>query len=75
MLKKILRRVALTLIVLFGVTIIAFILVRLSPGDPAVQMLPSTATEEQILNMRERMGLNEPYIVQYFIYLGNLRCV
>ncbi|MBS6762820.1 MAG: ABC transporter permease [Clostridium sp.] len=72
MLKKILRRVALTLIVLFGVTIIAFILVRLSPGDPAVQMLPSTATEEQILNMRERMGLNEPYIVQYFIYLGNL---
>ena len=49
MLKKILRRVALTLIVLFGVTIIAFVLVRLSPGDPAVQMLPATATEEHFL--------------------------
>ncbi|MBU9726295.1 ABC transporter permease [Diplocloster modestus] len=72
MFKKILRRLALTLIVLVGVTIIAFALVRLAPGDPAVQMLPATATQEQIDNMRTRMGLDQSYVVQYFMYIGNL---
>jgi len=70
--KRILRRLFLTVFVIFGVTIIAFVLVRLTPGDPARQMLPPTATEEQILTMRQRMGLDKPYIVQYGIYVGNL---
>jgi ABC-type dipeptide/oligopeptide/nickel transport system permease component len=35
-------------------------------------MLPPTATEEQMLTMRQRMGLDKPYIVQYGIYVGNL---
>ena len=70
--KRILRRLFLTVFIIFGVTIIAFVLVRLTPGDPARQMLPPTATEEQILTMRQRMGLDKPYIVQYGIYVGNL---
>jgi ABC-type dipeptide/oligopeptide/nickel transport system permease component len=61
-----------TVFVIVGVTIIAFILGRIAPGDPAVQMLPSTATAEQIQAMRERMGLDQSYIMQYFIYMKNL---
>jgi ABC-type dipeptide/oligopeptide/nickel transport system permease component len=35
-------------------------------------MLPSTATEEQVQEMRARMGLDKPYIVQYWLYLDNI---
>jgi ABC-type dipeptide/oligopeptide/nickel transport system permease component len=72
LLEKIIHRLVFTLIVIIGVTIIAFLLVRLAPGDPAVQMLPSVATEDQIQEMRERMGLDKPYIVQYGLYINNI---
>jgi ABC-type dipeptide/oligopeptide/nickel transport system permease component len=70
--QRILRRIVLTLIVIIGVTIIAFVLVRLTPGDPAAQMLPVTANREQIAAMHERMGLDRPLIFQYFLYTSNL---
>lgn len=71
-LKSILRRILLMLVIIFGVSIIAFTLVRLTPGDPAKQMLPSTATAEQVQQMRERMGLDQPFYVQYGMYIGNI---
>jgi len=64
--------VFLTFIIILGVTIIAFVLVRLTPGDPARQMLPATATEEQVLAMRQRMGLDKPLFIQYGMYISNI---
>ena len=72
LLTRVLRRVLLTLFIVVGVTIISFVLVRLAPGDPAKQLLPATATEEQVQAMRERMGLDKSYLVQYGLYLNNL---
>lgn len=72
MLKNLFRRLISTIVVLIGVSILAFVLVRLAPGDPALQMLPATATEEQIENMHIRMGLDKPLVVQYFTYMGNV---
>jgi ABC-type dipeptide/oligopeptide/nickel transport system permease component len=72
LLKKILRRLVFTLIIIIGVTIIAFFLVRIAPGDPAQQMLPATAPKEQVQDLRMRMGLDKPYIVQYGMYINNL---
>jgi peptide/nickel transport system permease protein len=72
LLTRILRRVLLTLIIVFGVTVIAFLLVRLTPGDPARIMLAPTAKEADVQAMRTRMGLDKPYIVQYGLYLDNL---
>jgi ABC-type dipeptide/oligopeptide/nickel transport system permease component len=69
---RILRRAAMTLFIVFGVTIIAFLLVRLAPGDPAAVLLPPTATEEDIAAQRKLMGLDEPLPYQYWLYLGNL---
>jgi len=66
------RRALQTLIVLFGITVIAFILVRVAPGNPAALMLPADATDEQLVAMEAFMGLDQPLIVQYFTYLGNL---
>ena len=69
MLKKILSRVVSTIIVLIGVSIMSFLLVRLGGGDPARLVLPDTATEQEIEAQRVRMGLDQPYVVQYFTYV------
>lgn len=63
--RKLLKRLLSTIFVLFGISIVAFTLVRVAPGNPAKMMLPDTATEEQIEAMEEQMGLDKPYIVQY----------
>lgn len=67
--KTIARRFISTIIVLIGVSIMAFALVRLGGGDPARLMLPETATEEEVELMRDRMGLNDPLPVQYLTYI------
>lgn len=58
--------------VLVGISVISFLLVKLSPGDPIRMLLGDRATEEAILAVRERYGLDRPLIEQYFVYLGNL---
>ncbi len=59
--------------VLFGVATIAFALMYLLPGDPASAMLAkSGASAEQIAELREDMGLDSPFHVQYLRYLGNV---
>lgn len=69
---KVMRRVLQTLIVLFGISVIAFALVRLAPGNPAALLMPVDATAEQLAAMEARMGLDQPAVVQYFRYVGNL---
>lgn len=72
MLNYIIRRIMMLIPVLIGVTILAFALIHLIPGDPARSMLGEKATAEQLEVLREEMGFNDPYIVQYGRYLGNV---
>lgn len=58
--------------VLFGISVITFILVRLIPGDPARVILGTRATPTAIANIRAQYGLDEPLIAQYFYFLRNL---
>ena len=69
MLSYIIRRFLQTLIVLFVVTVCAFALVRLAPGNPARLMLPDEATDEQVAAMEARLGLDKPLYEQYFNYI------
>lgn len=55
--------------VVIGVSIIVFILMQMTPGDPAQIILGPQAGEEDVQNLREQMGLNDPLIVQYFRFL------
>jgi peptide/nickel transport system permease protein len=55
--------------VLLGVSIIVFFMVRAIPGDPAQIMLGQQATQAQIQQVRENMGLDKPIIVQYGLFL------
>src|SRR5262245_47401602 len=54
------------------VTITVFVMVRLIPGDPAKLMLGDLAQPEQIERMRHQMGLDQPIVTQYFIWLSNI---
>ena len=58
--------------VIFGISVITFILVRLIPGDPARNILGTRATPAAIANIRAQYGLDEPMWLQYFYFLRNL---
>jgi len=58
--------------VILGVTIIAFSLIQIAPGDPARTMLGQHATQKEINEIREKYGLDEPIIVQYWIWLNGV---
>ncbi|MGA3797532.1 ABC transporter permease [Pseudomonas fluorescens] len=58
--------------VLIGISLVSFLLVQLSPGDPVRLLLGDRATETAIAQLREQYGLDQPLIPQYFTYLSNL---
>ncbi len=66
------RRLLLLLPVLFGITFVTFALARILPGDPCYVILGERATEEQCNAFREREGLNDPILVQFGRYLGDI---
>ncbi|WP_333650346.1 ABC transporter permease [Lacrimispora sp.] len=66
------KRLFSAIIVLFGVSVVAFGLMRLAPGNPAALMLPDNATAEQIAAVEAKMGLDKPLIQQYFIYIWDV---
>jgi peptide/nickel transport system permease protein len=55
--------------VLLGVSIIVFFMVRTIPGDPAQILLGQQATQEQVQELRAKMGLDKPVLVQYGVFL------
>lgn len=58
--------------VIIGVTIIIFLIMALSPGDPARLVLGDMASEESIANWREAHGLNDPLALRYVKYMKNM---
>lgn len=73
-LKFIAKRLLYLVIMLWGVATIVFILTKLIPGDPTVANLSQRALNdpEIVAAYKAKYGLDEPLIVQYFMYLGNL---
>ena len=62
------------LVVLIGISIITFLLTYISPGDPVRNMYLAQGLmpdEAQVAQQREEMGLNDPFLTQYFRWLGN----
>ena len=70
--KYILRRFALLIPVIIGVTFIVFTLMFITPGDPAKIILGESAPAASVKQLRDEMGLNKPFLVQYGTYLKNL---
>ncbi len=65
-------RLLLAIPTILAVLTLVFFVVRVIPGDPAQAALGDYASAEAVDALRERMGLNDPLIVQYFNFLGDL---
>jgi peptide/nickel transport system permease protein len=72
MARYILRRLLLVLPTIFVPLVIVFILLRLSPGDPAGQILGDQATPEQVAALRHDLGLDRALPVQFVFWLKNI---
>ena len=73
MLSFLVRRLAQTLITLFIVSLISFVLSMILPGDPVLALVgPEGATKEMLEVYRKELGLDQPVYVQYFKWLNRL---
>ncbi len=72
MYKYIIKRLLWVIPIMLGVSFIVFTIMHLSPGDPAMLILGESATPEALAALRSQMGVDRPFIVQYFSYLYNI---
>ena len=68
----ILRRVAQSALTLLGVSVLVFVILRVLPGDPARMLLPDGAPESAVAELNRQLGLREPLIVQYGLFLRSV---
>ena len=69
--RYILTRLAQMIPVVFGVLVAVFIMLKLTPGDPAAALLGVQATPDELARVQHAMGLDRPWHVQFGIWLGN----
>ncbi|WP_316976986.1 ABC transporter permease [Shumkonia mesophila] len=72
MLTYVLRRLVGMFLVMLIVAAVVFVIARVIPGDPAVVMLGSAATPEDVAALRTRMGLDQPFLTQFALYLKQI---
>jgi peptide/nickel transport system permease protein len=72
MIAFILRRLLATIPVMLVVAVFVFLMLRLTPGDPAAIIAGDNANEAQVAEIRSKLGLNEPIYSQFFIWGGKI---
>jgi len=72
LLSYLVRRLALAIVVLIGLSILLFLIARVLPGDPARIALGPRAPEYAIENLRKQMNLDKPLYTQYYLWISNL---
>ncbi|TXI64577.1 MAG: ABC transporter permease [Limnohabitans sp.] len=72
MLRFLMQRLLALVPVLFTVAVIVFLILRLTPGDPAAVIAGNNATNEDIDRIREQLGLTKPLLSQFMIWLANV---
>ncbi len=72
MLAYLLKRLGISLIVLIGLSVVVFSLVRLVPGDTVTAMLGVNYSEADAAALRQRYGLDRPLVMQYAMWIGRV---
>lgn len=72
MCQYVLKRLLSTLPVLIGISLLLFFMLRMLPGDPAQVLAGQMASQEDIQQIRQQLGLDKPIFVQYGLFLGRL---
>ncbi|PFG62969.1 peptide/nickel transport system permease protein [Thioclava sp. ES.031] len=68
----ILKRLLLAVPVILGITVIVFLIMAMIPGDPATAILGSYATPENVAKLNRDLGLDQPLVARYSIWLWNM---
>ncbi len=71
MFRYIMKRLFLLIPVILGVSFIIFAIMSLTPGDPAIMILGEGAPEEALEQVREELGLHDPFLVRYVKYIAD----
>lgn len=72
MIRYLINRLALSVIVVVGVSILVFSMLHLVPGDPAEVMLSEQASTQDVQQLRHELGLDQPLWVQYSLYIEHV---
>jgi len=72
MLRYIGKRLLMLIPVLIAITFLVLFVIDLTPGDPARILLGTQATEEQVQELRDEMGLNDPFLVRWWHYVTGI---
>ena len=70
--KYVTKRILLMFLLLWGMSFLVFASLYIAPGDPAELVAGANATPEDIIRVRAYLGLDQPFLVQYGVYLKNL---
>lgn len=70
MLSYVLKRIFTMIITIIGVSILVFMIIHFIPGNPVNHILGDYATEESIKELEQRLGLDQPMVIQYLSYMG-----
>lgn len=72
MIRFIIKRLLMLIPVVLGITLFIFVIMDIAPGDPARAILGAEATVDEVLALRQEMGLDAPLMMRYVKYLGDL---
>jgi peptide/nickel transport system permease protein len=72
MIRYIVTRLMLLIPILLGVSFLIFTIMEFTPGDPATRILGIDAPPEALEQLRNQLGLNDPFFVRYFDYIGGI---
>lgn len=72
MLKYIGKRLLMLIPVLIAISLVSLIIIDFTPGDPARILLGTQATEEQVDELRDELGLNDPFFVRWWNYVSDI---
>ena len=72
MARYIIKRLLMLIPVLLGISLVVLILIDITPGDPARMMLGAQATQQQVDDLRQSMGLNDPLPIRYVRFIGDI---
>ncbi|MFD2616397.1 ABC transporter permease [Terrilactibacillus laevilacticus] len=72
MMKMVMRRMVFLVFVIFGVSLVTFILSHIIPGDPASMMAGQHASKQAVEHIRQQLGLDQPIWIQYVEYMKGL---
>ena len=72
MLRYIGKRLLMLIPVLLAISLLVLVIIDLTPGDPARILLGTQATEEQVQELRDEMGLNDPFFVRWWNYITGI---